>query len=79
MASVTQHGWTGRICDIVLLFQDQTRIADTWRVLHSMAGQIEYVIRMMEVLQDIVLTDLQSQSVSGSRQGSKTQQRKVSL
>ena len=44
MASVTQHGWTDRICDIVLLFQEQALIADTWRVLHSMAGQIEYVI-----------------------------------
>ena len=46
-----------------------------------MAGQIEYVIRMMEALQDIVLTDLQSQNLktqAGSRQGSKqSQQRKV--
>ena len=44
MASVTQHGRTDRICDIVLLFQDQARTADTWRVLNSMAGQVEYVI-----------------------------------
>ena len=45
-----------------------------------MAGQIEYVIRMMEVLQDIVLTDLQSQNLKtsgGSRQGSKQNQGKV--
>ena len=49
-------------------------------MLHSMAGQIEYVIRMMEVLQDIVLTDLQSQNQKtsgGSRQGSKQNQGKV--
>ena len=47
-----------------------------------MAGQIEYVIRMMEVLQDIVLTDLQSQNTKtsgGSRQGSKQSQGKVWL
>ena len=43
-ASVALHGRIDRIYDIVLLFQDQTSIADTWRVLHSMAGQIEYVI-----------------------------------
>ena len=47
MASVTQYGRTDRICDIVLLFQDQARIADTWRVLHSMAGQIEYHIVLL--------------------------------
>ena len=44
MVSVTQYDRTDRICDKLLLFQDQARIADTWRVLHSMAEQIEYVI-----------------------------------
>ncbi|XP_053375797.1 uncharacterized protein LOC123534926 isoform X2 [Mercenaria mercenaria] len=62
-----------------LISQDQSHIADCWRVLHSMAGQVEYVVGMMEVLQDLVLTLLQAgvddkkqasrQSSRGSTQG----------
>ncbi|XP_052234389.1 uncharacterized protein LOC127846943 isoform X4 [Dreissena polymorpha] len=42
-----------------LISQDQSHLADCWRMLHSMGGQVEYVVGMMEVLQDLVLTCLQ--------------------
>ncbi|XP_060578920.1 uncharacterized protein LOC132735904 isoform X2 [Ruditapes philippinarum] len=57
-----------------LISQDQSHIADCWRVLHCMAGQIEYVVGMMEVLQDLVLTCLQTgvdDKKQTSRQGSR--------
>ncbi|OWF40958.1 uncharacterized protein LOC110463111 isoform X3 [Mizuhopecten yessoensis] len=37
-----------------LLNQDQYHIAEAWRMLHSMAAQIEYVIFMVETLQDLI-------------------------
>ncbi|XP_069135817.1 uncharacterized protein [Argopecten irradians] len=37
-----------------LLNQDLNHIAESWRMLHSMAAQIEYVTFMVETLQDLV-------------------------
>ncbi|XP_052800800.1 uncharacterized protein LOC128231721 isoform X2 [Mya arenaria] len=63
-----------------LISQDQTHLADCWRVLHSMAGQVEYVVSMMEVLQDLVLTCLQlgidTQSSRGGSRGSTSNKRR---
>lgn len=60
-----------------LISQDQSKIADCWRMFHSMAGQVEYVVVMMEVLQDLVLTWLgNDKSQQESRHSSKDNKHK---
>lgn len=54
-----------------LISQDQSHIADCWRMLHCMGGQVEYVVGMMEVLQDLVLTCLQLGVDDKPKQGSR--------
>ncbi|KAL3858247.1 hypothetical protein ACJMK2_012844, partial [Sinanodonta woodiana] len=38
-----------------LISQDKTHVLDAWRIFHSISGQIEYVIFLMESLQDLIL------------------------
>lgn len=43
-----------------LMNQDKVHLVESWRMLHSMAAQIEYVIGMLDSLQDLLVITMES-------------------
>ncbi|XP_061197779.1 uncharacterized protein LOC133205901 isoform X2 [Saccostrea echinata] len=43
-----------------LMNQDRVHLVESWRMLHSMAGQVEYLISMIDALQDLLVITMEA-------------------
>nr|XP_022340995.1 uncharacterized protein LOC111135328 isoform X2 [Crassostrea virginica] len=67
-----------------LMNRDQVHLIESWRMLHSMAAQIEYLIAMLDSLQDLLVITMESleylnrnrdRGTTGNSQGSRAKSR----